>query len=292
MNIKEFSEIIKERLEERTGLEVRLAEVKKNNSVIFHGINIIVPETNILPTIYLESYLKDYENGISLEDTTEAIVRKWEREREHTPVDMEWFKDFSQVRGKVAYRIVNFEANREMLQEIPYIPFLNLAKVFYVALSSEEYGDGSILIQNRHMKFWGVSTEELDEIASQNTPKLFQAEVIDLEDVVKEIMQSESTEFEISEEDRMYVVTNRARHYGAAVMCYPSIIKEFAEQKECDLLIIPSSIHEVIILPYKKNQVYIKNMVKEVNATQVAPEEVLSDSVYVYQRETDSITIA
>lgn len=292
MNIKEFSEIIKERLEERTGLEVRLAEVKKNNSVIFHGINIIVPETNILPTIYLESYLKDYEKGISLEDTTEAIVRKWEREREHTPVDMEWFKDFSQVRGKVAYRIVNFEANREMLQEIPYIPFLNLAKVFYVALSSEEYGDGSILIQNRHMKFWGVSTEELDEIASQNTPKLFQAEVIDLEDVVKEIMQSESTEFEISEEDRMYVVTNRARHYGAAVMCYPSIIKEFAEQKECDLLIIPSSIHELIILPYKKNQVYIKNMVKEVNATQVAPEEVLSDSVYVYQRETDSITIA
>lgn len=292
MNIKEFAEIIKERLEERTGLEVRLAEVKKNNSVIFHGINIIVPETNILPTIYLESYLKDYEKGISLEDTTEAIVRKWEREREHTPVDMEWFKDFSQVRGKVAYRLVNFEANREMLQEIPYIPFLNLAKVFYVALSSEKYGDGSILIQNRHMKFWGVTTEELDEIASQNTPKLFQAEVIDLEDVVKEIMQSESTEFGISEEDRMYVVTNRARHYGAAVMCYPSIIKEFAKQKECDLLIIPSSIHELIILPYKKNQVYIKNMVKEVNATQVAPEEVLSDSVYVYQRETDSITIA
>ena len=100
MDIKEFSEIIKERLEERTGLEVRLVEVKKNNSVIFHGINIIVPETNILPTIYLESYLKDYEKGISLEDTTEAIVRKWEREREHTPVDMEWFKDFSQVRGK------------------------------------------------------------------------------------------------------------------------------------------------------------------------------------------------
>lgn len=62
MGIKEFAEIIKERLEERTGLEVRLVGVTKNNYVTYHGINIIVPDCNILPTIYLESYLQAYEH--------------------------------------------------------------------------------------------------------------------------------------------------------------------------------------------------------------------------------------
>lgn len=293
MDIKEFAQIIKERLEERTGFEVRIGEVTKNNSVTFHGINIIVPDCNVLPTIYLEPYLKDYEQGMRLEEITERIISVWEREKGHTHFDVEWFKDFEQVKGKIAYKLVNCEANRKLLEDVPHIPFLNLAKVFYVNFCSDEFGSGSILVHNNHMELWGVTTEELNEIASKNTPKLFQAEIINMAAIMKEMMQDDSEELEMLIDNKMYVVTNKERHYGAAAMCYPNIIKEFAEQKECDLIILPSSVHEVLVLPYEGDDFErFREMVIEVNATKLLPEEVLSNSVYIYRRKLGKVTIA
>ena len=293
MNINEFAEIIKERLEERTGLEVRLAEVIKNNSVTLHGISIIVPEINITPNIYLESFFKEYERGMSFEDITERIINVWEREKGHKHFDVEWFRDFEQIKERIAYKLVNYEANRKLLEDVPHVPFLNLAKVFYVTIDCKEFGSGSILVHNNHMESWGVTTEELDELASINTPKMFQAEIMSMAVVMKELMQDVSEEMELLIDNKMFVVTNKDRHYGAAAMCYPNIIKEFAEQKECDLIIIPSSVHEVLILPCEGEDFKrFKEMVIEVNETALSPEEVLSNSVYIYRRELDKIVIA
>ena len=293
MNINEFAEIIKERLEERTGLEVRLAEVIKNNSVTLHGISIIVPEINIAPNIYLESFFKEYERGMSFEDITERIINVWEREKGHKHFDVEWFRDFEQIKERIAYKLVNYEANRKLLEDVPHVPFINLAKVFYVTIDCKEFGSGSILVHNNHMESWGVTTEELDELASINTPKMFQAEIMSMAVVMKELMQDVSEEMELLIDNKMFVVTNKDRHYGAAAMCYPNIIKEFAEQKECDLIIIPSSVHEVLILPCEGEDFKrFKEMVIEVNETALSPEEVLSNSVYIYRRELDKIVIA
>ncbi len=292
MDIKEFAEIIKERLEERTGLEVRLVEVTKNNSVILHGINIIVPDTNILPTIYMEPYLKAYEQDLSLEEITEKIINVWEREKEHTHLDVEWFRDFEQAKESVAYKLINYEANRKLLENVPYVPFLNLAKVFYVAVYSEGFGNGSILIHNNHQQLWGVTTEELNEIATENTPKLFPAEIMSIEEVLRKAVPEMVESWDMPEEYKPYMVSNKEKTYGAAVMCYPNIIKEFAEQRKSDLLIIPSSVHEVLILPYEEDTDSFKEMVREVNNTKLEPEEILSYSVYVYRRATDSISIA
>lgn len=293
MNINEFAEIIKERLEERTGLEVRLAEVIKNNSVTLHGISIIVPEINIAPNIYLESFFKEYERGMSFEEITERIINVWEREKGHKHFDVEWFRDFEQIKERIAYKLVNYEANRKLLEDVPHVPFLNLAKVFYVTIDCKEFGSGSILVHNNHMELWGVTTEELDELASINTPKLFQAEIMSMAVVMKELMQDVSEEMELLIDNKMFVVTNKDRHYGAAAMCYPNIIKKFAEQKECDLIILPSSVHEVLILPCEGEDFKrFKEMVIEVNETALSPEEVLSNSVYIYRRELDKIVIA
>ncbi|MGN0366994.1 MAG: DUF5688 family protein [Suilimivivens sp.] len=127
MNIKEFAEIIKERLEERTGLEVRVVEVVKNNSITLHGINIMVSDSNMIPSIYLEQYLQAYEDGMSLEKVTEGIINIWEHEKKITHLDMEWFRDFDKVKDKLAYKLVNYEANKNLLENVPQVPFLNLA---------------------------------------------------------------------------------------------------------------------------------------------------------------------
>lgn len=292
MDIKEFAEIIKERLEERTGLEVRLVEVTKNNSVTYHGINIIVPDTNILPTIYMEPYLEAYEQDLSLEEITEKIINVWEREKEQKHLDVEWFRDFEQAKARVAYKLINYEANRKLLEDVPHVPFLNLAKVFYVAVYSEGFGNGSILIHNNHQQMWGVTTEELNQVATENTPKLYPAEIMSIEEVLRKAVPEMVESWDMPEEYKPYMVSNKEKTYGAAVMCYPSIIKEFAEQRKSDLLIIPSSVHEVLVLPYEEDTDSFREMVREVNNTKLESEEILSYSVYVYRRATDSISIA
>lgn len=292
MDIKEFAEIIKKRLEERTGLEVRLVEVTKNNSVTLHGINIIVAESSIVPTIYLEQYLQAYKQGMDLAEITEDIIRVWEREKKITHLDVEWFRDFDKVRERIAYKLVNCEANKKLLEDVPHVPFLNLVKVYYVSIKLEREGEGTILIHNSHMDLWNVTAEKLDEAATENTQKMFPAVIESMEDILQREMPGVGDLLKMPEEYQLYVASNAARTYGAAVMCYPNIIKKFAEQRKSDLLIIPSSVHEVLILPYEEDTDSFREMVREVNKTQLQPEEILSYSVYVYRRATDSISIA
>ena len=87
------------------------------------------------------------------------------------------------------------------------------------------------------------------------------------------------------------VLTNNNSQLGAAVILYDGVLKDIAKGE--DLVILPSSIHEVLILKAKQNDspAELKAMVQDVNATQVALEERLSDNVYKYNAKLDKIEI-
>lgn len=91
----------------------------------------------------------------------------------------------------------------------------------------------------------------------------------------------------------MYILTNISRCNGAAVMAYPNLLENIAEQLGHDLVILPSSIHEVIILSVDDQTDFrkLEEMVREVNDSQVAEEELLSDTIYVYERSTGRVTV-
>lgn len=89
----------------------------------------------------------------------------------------------------------------------------------------------------------------------------------------------------------LYVLTNREKIFGASAMLYSEKLKELADRFGCDLLILPSSVHEVLIVPddRKREYDYYRWMVKEVNTTQVDPEEILSYNLYRYDRKKEEI---
>jgi len=91
----------------------------------------------------------------------------------------------------------------------------------------------------------------------------------------------------------MFVLTNISRINGAACMLYEDVLSNFANSIDSDLYILPSSIHEVIIVPQVNNldKTELCQMVKEVNAEGVADDEILSDHVYVYNRTNHTITL-
>ena len=199
---------------------------------------------------------------------------------------MEFFRHYEKVKDRVCFRLIGRSGNEEMLKEIPCIEFLDMAVCFYYAYQGKRLGDGSILIHHSHRKMWGVCAEDLFRQAQVNTPTLFPWECTTLDEVLKEITGDDLFDREpsMSEQLPMKVLSNSQKVHGAASILYPGVLESLAVGEGCNLYIIPSSIHEVILLP-DKEEVFadeLKQMVFIVNSTQVAPEEVLTNNLYYY----------
>lgn len=168
-------------------------------------------------------------------------------------------------------------------------------------LASDDYGMAAIRIHNVHMKLWDVTVNDLFEAAQKNTPWLMGYELKSMKDVLREIMESEQLEeadFDaymagIENGIPMYVLSNRYRVDGAACILYPTLPARICNRLESSFYIIPSSVHELLILPSDNtdDSDKIREMIKEINDTQVAAEEILSYSLYFYEREESRLYI-
>ncbi len=279
--------------------EVRLHTVIKNNSVKLDGISVFAKNRNVSPTIYLNDFYESYKEGCPIEELVRDITHIFERKNAMLQCpNMDFFKEYEKVSERIVYKVINYNRNKELLETIPHVKYMNLAVVFYYLVSNSKFENATVLINNKHLEMWGKDIEDMVEVASKNTPDILECEIKKLSDIIVEEM-SEELGMEIAEEigddnTPMYVMTNKKRIYGAACMLYPNVIKEFAEKMNSDIFILPSSVHELIMIPVNRvdGSGELAQMVREVNMTQVALEEILSDNVYIYSRKTNSISIS
>ncbi len=214
-------------------------------------------------------------------------------------------------RRSVIFRLIPTEANKELLLDVPSIPFLDLSLVFYLFLAEQKQGHIAALIHNHHMKSWNLDSKQLYKLASENTPRLLPPKLQLMGDLIQEMYISDSSHSSaafpdiLSETDcqtikeasdllPLYVLTNRTGACGACACLYPHVLKNFANLLNQDLLILPSSIHEVLILPDDKTYTVpeLSRMVFEINRTEVPVHERLSDHVYAYSRKEDRIFLS
>ena len=114
--------------------------------------------------------------------------------------------------------------------------------------------------------------------------------MVNMEQVCQSMISEKDSDLAVAKS--INILTNTNRTNGAGVILYPNVLKEFAEEMGHDFYIIPSSIHETILLPMLGDDwEALSQMVKEVNATQLAPEEVLSDHVYEYRRSKNVVSM-
>lgn len=298
MEFTNFTTLVRNEVEKRTGenYHVKLNDVVKNNGIILRGITLMQDDSNISPTIYLNPYYDAYENGeTTLGTVIDEVIDTYERNKVNRSIDMRFFLDYDSVKTRITYKLINTEKNKELLNDIPHIPFHDLSIVFQCLISGERFGNATILIHNVHLQLWKVNARELYERAMENTPILQGYDVTDMNTVLEEMRafeEIEDTEYEedIQQQVPMYVLSNKSRVHGAACILYPDILKDFAAVVEKDLYVLPSSIHEVILLPAEgtEDSEQLKLMVHEINESQVEDEEVLSDSVYFYRRRDDA----
>ena len=297
MEFTNFTTLVQREVEKRAGenYRVKLNDVMKNNGVVLRGITLMQDDSNISPTIYLNPYYDAYENGdTTLGTVIDEVIDTYERNKINRSIDMKFFLNYETVRSRIIFKLINTEKNRELLRDVPYIPFHDLSIVFQCLVSEERFGNASILIHNVHLQLWKVNARELYECALENTPLLQGYELADMNTVLEEMkalggIDDEEIE-DMQQEVPMYVLSNKSRINGASCILYKDILKDFAMVVDKDLYVLPSSIHEVILLPSDgtKESEQLKEMVREINQSQVEKEEVLSDSVYYYRRSDDS----
>ena len=145
----------------------------------------------------------------------------------------------------------------------------------------------------------GVTPEQLFADAAEIAPKNNPAEIKGMSQLMAEMMGPETAQMlgialVDPEDEMMFVASNPNKLNGAAVLTYPGFLEQAAEQLGGDFYVLPSSIHEIILLPERGDMCprELENMVQEVNATQVAPEDKLSDNVYHYDSEAKAFELA
>lgn len=265
---------------EKTKVQAHIAV--KNNGKERRGLMLIQEGINISPTIYLEEYYEQFQNGNSLEQIVEKILELYKEVRFQNSWEGDYIQSFEKIKHMIVYKLINKEKNKKLLKDTPYKPFQDLAIVCYVLLELNKSGTATMLVKEEHLKMWGVTKEEVFEQAEKNSGRLLPAEFSRMKDVIAEMLDLDLEENRT--EDFMYVLSNESRSFGAVCMMYTGVLEMIAMELKENYYVIPSSVHEVIIIPESKapEKFEIEEMVAEINKTQVEEEEVLSDRVYYY----------
>ena len=293
MKYQEFIEHIKEYVSSQLDVshKVIIQPVMKNNGTVYDGLIVIDPILNISPTIYLNPYYHRYLEGISLDDICDDILTAYHENLPEETFDISSFKDFEKAKPQIIMKLVNYERNKELLKDVPHVRFHDLAMIYVVAVCDFLNEFATILIHNHHLSFWDIKPEDLYPIATANTPVLLPYRFEPMEEML-EHMEENLPDF--ITELPMSILTNQIKIHGATCMVYPGLLKEISMRLDDDLIIIPSSIHEVLIIPASRvvdeyTMQDFSDMIAEVNETQLTDDEVLADHAYLYIKDDEHI---
>lgn len=301
-----FLNALTTQLQAKLGEDYMLAlrSLPRNNGVTLDGLTIQGPGNNMAPTIYLNPYYDQYQQGMSLDEILSDILILY-----HTTPHPEYLKEnelvqFEPMKSRIMFRIIHTASNETLLSNVPHFTFLDLSVVFYLFLERNAAGQMTALIHNSHAERWNVTAEELWSLAEENTPNVYPAEIRSMADMMKEIAREKlgdnyDEDFidSLLEDEKniapLYVLSNANGLYGAGCILYKNVLKNFADSLNRDLVILPSSIHEVLITPDLPGTSYeeLSSMVTCINQRDVPMEDQLSNQVYLYTRADDKISI-
>lgn len=283
------------------GTKVEIRENLINNSVIRSALLIKEPGRRYAPNIYLDSFYSRYLSGEDFQEMLEEILQLYELNKNNLQFDLELLTSFDCMRDRIIMRLMNYERNRKLLEDCPYLMWQDLAVTFRWVASQDEEGVSSSLIGCDLMKSWGTSPEELYELARENMPRCFPARVMNMYDMIECMHQNQDDDEELDDlmtEDLdnlipLFVMSNEQKINGATAVLYPDMLKTLSLQCHGNFYILPSSVHELIVLPYPRADQgeTLKGMVKNVNEEVISNDDYLSDHVYYYDCISESITM-
>ena len=295
MDFKAFKENlaqdVKEILDERTGKNntVEIRTVDKMNQT-YDALTIKPENSSIGVNLDVTSLYSEYEDDASYDSILSKSADIAVSALDNRPkFNIDEFMVYAKMKDKLAIQVVSVERNAALLKTVPHKNIEDMAVVYRFIVDDIDEGTGTILITNQMLEHYGITAEQLHVDAVENAPKNRPIVIKGMSEVLTEMMGVEQAEmlgfYPIEPEDeRIFVASVPDNVHGAGVLAYPDFMDQAAERVGGDFYILPSSIHELLIVPDtgEMELTDLKNMVQTVNATEVAPEDKLTDSVYHY----------
>ena len=290
MEFTEFINTLQEKVQDKLGdtYSVSKHECVKNNSKKLTGLAIKSNDSNIAPTIYLNDYFNDY-NG-DIDNVVDDIIRIYMKNKNNQPAcaNADKFTDFNWVKDHIIFKLVNTEKNKDLLSGVPHRDMMDLSVIYAVDMGNVNQCMTSVTIRNEHIALWNVTENDLMNYALKNMPESYPYELTD----INTMLMSLGMPVAMLPQDiiPMYIMTNKSRVNGASTILYEGLLNKIAKELKTDLYIIPSSIHEIIIIPkgaYGDKNSPVNDLIqiiKDVNRTEVSEEEILSDTLYEYTK--------
>jgi hypothetical protein len=291
---EEFKEIIRDRAEMEIGARAVIKKVYKTNGNTYDGLVMMLLGINISPVIYLQRYYEMYKDIMDEENAMDSI---WDSIKDVyfdsqplVNVNVESCFAYENIKSSLGLKLVSYERNKDWLEDIVHIPFLDLAIVFVIHIKTAEKIVGTVTITKQHQAGWGKSREELFHDAMESVRHDY--EITHVGKIIEEYRDIIGVD-EMAESDfPMFVLKNRVVPFGASAILYPHVLGNFAD--ECGwekIIILPSSLHEVFLLPYTGHEDFdsLNRLVNDINQADFMEELVLSDHIYIYDRKQDTI---
>lgn len=248
----------------------------KKNGITKEGL--VIGNESIRPTIYWENIVY---YGNSVKEIVDKILelsneQKMDHLNKDLLLDWNWVKD---------HIVVCIQKNTN--SDSVYMKFLDMI-VYIRILFSYEDSHASCVVTHNLLKIWDISISELFRTAWINTKDTFR-----IYNMVDTILQMMGTDISDDLHDEivgcdfdMYILTNQIKYFGAAAILNREFLNSVCNNLNTEeIMILPSSIHEIIII---KNENYsldeMKDMVILVNSECLPDEDILSDHVYIYNR--------
>ncbi len=299
MNFESFIEEIKNRIKdflpgEYEEASVSVNEVKKINET-YMGLVVHTEGEHVHPTINLNRYYERYQEGDQLAAVLYDMAKTIQIDVPNMNLDR--LMNYDAIKDSLFIRVSNRETNAELLQNAPHTCVEDMAITYHIKINQDNHGVMSTPILYQHLELYGITQEQLHKDALERSPKVNPPDIVNMNDMMEELYREqfemmgfseEQIKHALSEMDRpevsMTVVTNSDRINGAAVMFYPNIMEQLGETMGGNYFVLPSSLHETLVVPDDGNMSYrdLLKMVTEINATEVDTCDKLTDQVYHY----------
>ena len=292
MNKKEFTETIMVRLAERCpDFSFETTNVIKRNDEKLIGIIGRTPHA-LCPTVYVDPFYQNYRQGMTTDEVIDRMAGIfWQ---EHLSVKSDFpirnnMEDFEQIKDRLIIVLSSLEMNEQWLKDKCYKPFLNLAATVGILVDVDETSNSIIHVQEKLLDMWNVTFDYIFEVAKENS---FIESNILFKDIC-DVLTSHGISLD-AEASLLYVATNSHNFMGANLLMNNSFLYEIAEKLQDSFYIIPSSVHELLVLPACQVQDVeeLNLLIQNINDTEVILSDRLSYTLYYYDCTTHKVSIA
>lgn len=295
--MQEFAEEILKRVRDKAegAFSVWLSKSVKNNGGVRIGLSMDSPLDELPKAhISMESYWKEYDSGrIDVEEAAESMYQILRNAQRHQPQwKVEDLFNWEKILPHLRMMLVNTEKNKKWLKKAPCRPFLDLSILYYISVPDQKQSMGLIRIWNECLSWWKVDEEMLYQAARKNMKASGETCFYEIQTFLRTAGVLEGNR-NIPFNSPLFALSNHDQSFGAAELLNEETLENIYDQIGV-FAILPSSLHEVLIVPNSVEIDYtqLANIVKEVNHTTILPEDYLSDHVYMYDKQDGGLRIA